>query len=89
MPAVYTLERVPCLSRPDPREKQGDLAGALMIRTAARSICRLVARFAGFGFRAMELLFAVRSCWYSCRLLLLGLDDDLRQFLGLAAGGPA
>jgi hypothetical protein len=42
-----------------------------------------------FGFRALQLLFTAAELLVLLQVIVIGLDDDLRQFAGLAAGGAA
>jgi hypothetical protein len=50
---------------------------------------RLLRGLQVLGFRALELLFAAAELLVLLQVIVVGLDDDLCQFAGLAAGGPA
>src|SRR4030095_7666889 len=62
---------------------------ALLIRQLLDRVQRLLRGLQVLVFRALELLFAAAELLVLLQVIVIGLDDDLRQFAGLAAGGAA
>ena len=62
-------------------EEQGDLPGALLIREILEHRQGLLRGLQVLAFRALELLVILH--------VVVGVGDELRQLVGLAAGGAA